>query len=205
MKTIKAYAIILSASFLFLGCEKKMTTNTLEEELTQRMYNKALSYSSIGLSDYISAGQENNLYVKSIEGANEDNVPQWMNAYLENYLEVESIQELNEKQIIERLSKDSTISFAQKSMIVDVIAVGYYGKCLSEGVFGAITKGIPCSEKCLNAYKRKTKRALVLAVFTAGVSCVCAQVEGVALAVAGYALAMGQAEDDYYECLDNCN
>lgn len=25
------------------------------------------------------------------------------------------------------------------------------------------------------------------------------------VAVAGYALAMGQAEDDYYECLDNCN
>lgn len=45
MKTIKAYAIILSVSFLFLGCEKKMKTNVLEEELTQRMYEKALSYS----------------------------------------------------------------------------------------------------------------------------------------------------------------
>ena len=84
MKTIQAYAIILSVSFLFLGCEKKMKTNVLEEELTQRMYEKALSYSYIGLSDYISAGQGNNLCVKSIEGVNEDNVPQWMNAYLEN-------------------------------------------------------------------------------------------------------------------------
>lgn len=194
---------LITLCVLISGCYKHTDKEQVVEELTQYMFDTALLYSSIGDN----TTPESYEVVKSVNETDElERIPQWMADYLEEYLNAEFIQDLNEEHIIDELSNDKTISFEQKKMIIDAIAIGYYGKCLLENVFAASeTKAVSCAEKCYNSYNRKAKRALVLAVFTTGVSAVLGQIEGITLAVAGYALAMGQAEDDYYDCLDNCN